>query len=53
MANICENEMHVYSENPKNLKYIKEYFDNWHSAEIVEIDYETLQIFLNQDGISL
>ena len=24
---------------------IKEYFDNWHSAEIVEIDDETLQIF--------
>lgn len=45
MANICENEMHVYSENPKNIKYIKEYFDEWHSAEIVEVDDDTLEIF--------
>lgn len=45
MANICENEMHVYSENPNNIEYIKEYFDEWHSAEIVEIDDDTLNIF--------
>ena len=45
MANICENEMCVYSENPKNIEYIKQYFDEWHSAEIVEIDEDTLNIF--------
>ena len=26
MANICENTLHVYSENSENLKYIESFF---------------------------
>lgn len=29
MANICENIFYAYSENPENIKTIKEFFENW------------------------
>lgn len=35
MANICENELRVYSEDPKNLEYINDFITN--NLEISDI----------------
>lgn len=36
MANICENELHVYTEDPKNLEAITKFFNEefYHSSSI-------------------
>ena len=35
MANICKNELRVYSEDPKNLEYINDFITN--NLEISDI----------------
>lgn len=37
MANICDNVLYAYTEDPKNIETIKEFFDSWHDADC-EID---------------
>lgn len=45
MANICNNELRVYSENPKNLEYIMNFFsENWHYFDLDEVDEENITI---------
>lgn len=38
MANICNNLFYAYSEDKNNLNTIKEFFENWESADIEESD---------------
>lgn len=42
MANICDNTLNIYSENPENLKYIESFFKDW--GYIEKIDEENLEI---------
>lgn len=45
MANICDNTLHVYSENPENLKYIESFFKNWGNIE--KVDKENLKVYFD------
>lgn len=33
MANLCSNELYVYSETPENIEVIEEFFSKWPDAE--------------------
>ena len=49
MANVCENNLYVYSENKKNIEIVKKFFEDWSydgSADI-EGDSESLQIYFS------
>lgn len=43
MANICENTLQVYSENPENLKCVESFFKDW--GDVEKIDKENLEIY--------
>lgn len=45
MANICENTLRVYSENPENIEYVKDFFEDW--GDIEEVDNNNLTIYFN------
>lgn len=47
MANVCENRMYVQSEDEQNLIAIREYFDNWKSACIDEIDSDSFEVYFD------
>lgn len=45
MANICENTLQVYSENPENLKRVESFFKDW--GDIEKVDEENLEIYFD------
>lgn len=52
MANICENTLHVYSEDSSNIEYVKKFFENSdfdYNFDNVESDY--LDIFFDSKWI--
>lgn len=38
MANICDNTFYAYSDDPQNIKVIKDFFENQHRAYLEECD---------------
>ena len=51
MANICENTLRVYSTDPKNLEYIKEFFNNVLNGDVQIMDSENLDIYFNSKWV--
>lgn len=49
MANTCSNTLRVYSENPKNLEYVKSYFKEWGNTDIEDFsaDGGNLEIYFD------
>ena len=45
MSNICDNTLHVYSENTENIKCVKKFFKKL--GDIEEIDNENLEIYFD------
>ena len=45
MANICENTIHVYSENSENLKYIESFFKDL--GDVERVDDENLEVYFD------
>lgn len=45
MANICDNELHVYSERPENLETIKNFFKGWLDSGVNYEEDENLEIY--------
>lgn len=37
MANICDNTLYVYSEDPENIKYIKDWFRDYDKYADIEM----------------
>lgn len=50
MANICNNLFYAYSEDKNNLNIIKEFFENWESADIKESD-ENIDILFDSKWV--
>lgn len=49
MANICENTLKVYSENPENLKCVESFFEDW--GDIEKVDEESLEIYFDSKWV--
>lgn len=48
MANVCENELRVFSENPDNISKVMEFFkENWNYYDFDEVDSENLTIYFD------
>lgn len=45
MANICDNELHVYSEDTNNLEYVKKFFDEY-TFKVIDIEEEGPSIII-------
>lgn len=46
MANICDNTLRCYSNNIKNIEYIKNFFKN-RALEIEECDNENIEVYFD------
>lgn len=49
MANICDNTLKVYSENPENLKCVESFFKDW--GDIEKVDEESLEIYFDSKWV--
>lgn len=49
MANICDNTLKVYSENPENLKCVESFFKDW--GDIEKVDEESLEIYFDSNWV--
>ena len=49
MANICDNTLKVYSENPVNLKCVESFFKDW--GDIEKVDEESLEIYFDSKWV--
>lgn len=49
MSNICENTLHVYSENSENLKYIENFFKDL--GDVERVDDENLEVYFNSNWV--
>lgn len=45
MANICDNELHMQSENPENIKAVEKFFEDWLDSSITYKDSTSISVF--------
>lgn len=45
MPNICDNQFYAYSEDPKNIEYIIEFFNSWNSVHYHENSNDTVEMY--------
>lgn len=60
MANLCNNQFYAYSEDPENIKYILEFFNDWDDVchgesteDTVELYFESKWIFPKEEMFEL
>lgn len=56
MANICDNQFYAYSNDPKNIEYILDFFNDWEGVchgestdDIIELYFESKWYFPEEE----
>lgn len=47
MANICDNTFYAYSEDPKNINAIEEFFGDWEGSSVEDDQENSLDIYFD------